>query len=313
MTGETVSDYIRSMMTPLVPLGHPHPSRGVVLEGVKVVLFDVYGTLLISHMHAMPEEIGAAPSGPAPRRVEAMRAVMDALSVDFPGSTESADPERWALDHDQLIVTHQARRRAEGVTHPEVDILDVWKEFLLSHVSDSRGLLFEQTPDSALLRRISLIHECAIHPIWVMPGARELLRVLQQAGFTLGIVSNAQWYTAEMLAALMDERIEQLGFDPDLIVYSFEHGYGKPAPELYEYIIKKLAARGIAPHEAIMVGNDFVKDVLPAHQLGLRSVWFCGDDRTTRSKPHDFSTAQRLPDLVITEWEQLSHLLSVTP
>lgn len=313
MTGEAASDYIRSVMTPLVPLGEPLPSCGPVLDGIKVVLFDVYGTLLISNVHEVPKEFGAASSGPAPRRVEAMSAVINQLKEDYPGSTATAHPERWAEDYDQLIGTHQDRRRSLGASHPEVDILEVWKEFLLGHISDPQYVFSRETQDVILLRRISLLHECAIHPIWVMPGAREILRELQQAGFTLGIVSNAQWYTAEMLAALMGEPIEQLGFDPELTVYSFEQGFGKPALELYEYIINKLAARGIAPHEAIMIGNDFVKDVQPAHQLGLRTAWFCRDDRTIRFKPHDFSTAQRLPDLVISEWEHLTRHLSFSP
>ncbi len=313
MTGEAASDYIRSVMTPLVPLGDPLPSRGLVLDGIKVVLFDVYGTLLISNVHEVPEEIGTPQSGPAPRRVEAMGAVIDWLQEKYPGSTATAQPERWAEDYDQLIGTHQDRRRSQGASYPEVDILEVWREFLLSHMGDLRHVFSIEGNDDILLRRVSLLHECAIHPIWVMPGAREILRELQEAGFILGIVSNAQWYTAEMLTALLDASMEQLGFDPELTVYSFEQGSGKPAPELYEYLIKKLAARGIAPYEAIMIGNDFVKDVLPAHQVGLRTAWFCRDDRTIRFKPHDFSTAQKLPDLVISEWEHLSRHLSVTP
>lgn len=313
MTGEAASDYIRSVMTPLAPLGDPLPSRGPVLDGIKVVLFDVYGTLLISDVHDVPGEFGTAQSGPAPRRVEAMGVVIDWLKDNHPGSAATAEPERWADDYDQLIGIHQERRRIAGATYPEVDILEVWQEFLLSHLSDSRHIFSREAPDGILLRHISLLHECAIHPIWVMPGAREILRELQQAGFTLGIVSNAQWYTAEMLAALMGAPPEQLGFDPELTVYSFEQGSGKPALELYEYLIKKLAARGVAPHEAIMIGNDFVKDVLPARQLGLRTAWFCRDDRTIRFKPHDFLTAQKLPDLLISEWEHLSRHLSFTP
>jgi putative hydrolase of the HAD superfamily len=312
MTGEAAIDYIRSVMTPLEPLGDPLPAEGFLPGGIKVVLFDVYGTLLISAMHGIPQDFGAAPSGPAPRRNEAMRAVIVALGEVLPGTAptaHAAKAERWAEDYDRLIATLQDRRRAEGVAYPEIDILAVWKEFLATHLGEPPGYFLENPSDDDLLHHVSLIHECAIHPVWEMPGSLDLIKELKAAGFILGIVSNAQWYTPKMLEALLGESLEQLGFDPELIVYSYQHGYGKPAPELYQQVIARLAARGIPPQEAIMVGNDQVKDIQPARQLGLQTVWFHRDNRTIRFRRDHHLLALSIPSLVISEWPELARRL----
>jgi len=48
-------------------------------------------------------------------------------------------------------------------------------------------------------------------------------------------------------------------------------GQRKSAPEYFQQVLGDL---GIEPYRAVMVGDDFETDVLPATRCGIRAIWF---------------------------------------
>ncbi|GIV81169.1 MAG: hypothetical protein KatS3mg051_0523 [Anaerolineae bacterium] len=52
--------------------------------------------------------------------------------------------------------------------------------------------------------------------------------------------------------------------------------FAKPHPAYYEEILARL---GLEAREAIMVGDDWEHDILPARAAGLNAFWVCGDGR----------------------------------
>lgn len=239
-------EHVRATMKPLAaePAGmEPKLPR---LEGIRAVVFDLYGTLLIS-------DAGGERSGPEP------------------------DPEGMPGLGDRLgktIALHHERRRDEGVAFPEVEIREVWAEAM---IAGGRPV-----PSREELERIILEHECCVHPVWQMPGAIELLGVLRERGLVMGIISNAQFYTLPVMEGLFGGSLDDLGFHPDLRVFSFEEGEGKPSLRLFETLREKAAALGIAASEIFYLGNDWKKDVLPARAVGFRTGLFAGDVRSLR-------------------------------
>jgi len=99
------------------------------------------------------------------------------------------------------------------------------------------------------------------------PDARSTLLELRSRGFRLGIVTNR---------AFGGERFRQdlreLGLDIgwDSVSVSVEVGFLKPHAALFEHA---LAALGIAPSDALMVGNSLLEDVAGAHALGVAAAW----------------------------------------
>lgn len=138
-----------------------------------------------------------------------------------------------------------------------------------------------------------------------MPGLLPCLAGIRQRGLTLGIVSNAQFYTPELFPALLGRTLEELGFDSELQFYSYQSGEAKPSKALYEQAYDRLSQRGFAVHEVLYMGNDLLNDVLPASQVGFRTALFAGDARSLRMRPDDPRVAGLLPDLVVTELSQL--------
>lgn len=103
-----------------------------------------------------------------------------------------------------------------------------------------------------------------------LPGAEEILRKLRAAGVRVGLLTNGA-------PDLQREKIESsgLGMHFDAAVVSGEIGTGKPEPEIFHHLLEKL---GVAPDEALMVGNSLARDIVGAKRAGLASCWIALED-----------------------------------
>ncbi|MBN1421799.1 MAG: HAD family hydrolase [Planctomycetes bacterium] len=96
------------------------------------------------------------------------------------------------------------------------------------------------------------------------PEVEEVLSDLR-ASHGLGLVSNgvSDHQRDKLRAAGLDGAFEVMVFSGDL-------GVGKPDPRVFE---AALAALGVRPGEAAMVGNSLRRDVAGAMGAGLRGIW----------------------------------------
>jgi putative hydrolase of the HAD superfamily len=97
-------------------------------------------------------------------------------------------------------------------------------------------------------------------------GARLLLETLRRS-WRLAVLTNG-------LPAIQRAKVEALGVDRlvDVVVYAEEHGgrAGKPDPAAFEEALRRLAV----PRKcALVVGDDYDRDVVGARAAGLRAVW----------------------------------------
>lgn len=280
---------IRQHAQALEPVPTGESPRLQPLEGIRAVAFDVYGTLIISGS-------GDVGTDQTQSRGAAFREAFIAAGLSFEGDADSA-----AATLRRTIETHQQRRRDAGIEYPEIDIIDVWRETL-----DEFKV---EVADEELLQAVAVEFECRTNPTWIMPGAAKVLKQLQESEMTLGIISNAQFYTPLVLEALFGVPPERLGFAPDLQVYSYRYGHAKPGTFLYDRSAAAFAERGTAPREVLYVGNDLLKDVMPAARVGLRTALFAGDARSLRKRVGDERVREVSPDLVVTELSQILDVL----
>ncbi|MBP7829135.1 MAG: HAD family hydrolase [Kiritimatiellae bacterium] len=272
---------------PMAPMPTEAEPRQPALPGIRAVLFDVYGTLLISGTG----DIGLAEEAArGPAMAGAFRA------AGFPGVTD-ARGARAAGRFMELIREAHRERRAAGGEYPEVDIRDIWRD-LVREAAAQGGLA---APAHALaIPRLAVEYESRVNPVWPMPGFEETLTALRAQGLALGIVSNAQFYTPLTFEALTGRDPEGWGFDPELCIWSFEHRRAKPDPWLFEQALRRLDREyGIAPPGTLVVGNDRLNDIAPAARLGCRTALFAGDRRSYRPRLGDPRCAGIEPDLVV--------------
>ena len=264
---------------PLAPLPTAVKPGGRLKRPVRAVLFDVYGTLLVSRAgdiatagHRMPDPGGQ--TDPISR-----------LGLDIA-------PEQLRANIQAHIRAVHHARRAEGVDVPEVEIDRIWMDIL-------------PTANRGRARQAALTYELAVNPVWPMPHARQVLDVCRRCGLVVGIVSNAQFYTPLVLERLMGASLDALGFAPALRFYSYQLGRAKPSPALFDAARAALARMAIDPAATLYVGNDMGNDVWAAHRAGLQTALFAGDARSLRLRVDDPRCADLEPDLVLTDLSQL--------
>jgi putative hydrolase of the HAD superfamily len=78
-----------------------------------------------------------------------------------------------------------------------------------------------------------------------------------------------------------------------VLTFSDECGIRKPAPEIF---LRTLSAMGVAPDEAVHVGDDPVLDVEGARDAGMRTVQVTSSGRATGPVKPD-AVVTRLGDL----------------
>ena len=209
---------------------------------IRVVLWDVYGTLLIAERGDLESLV---------RRPDALRAAFVQTAHHF------RLPVQPAVLHEKFIA---------GLSRPgEVRIEELWQKLL-------PGTTIDQA------REIAMFFERTANPKSLQPHALETLMEIRRRGLRQGIISNAQFYTRIELAELLGT--ESI-FDPTLVFLSCDLGVAKPDLTAFRMCVERLAADGFAPGQCLMVGDSPANDIAPALAAGMRAVRFAPDGDIT--------------------------------
>lgn len=254
MNPDNARQIISNTLSPIHPLSVALSSSYQKLPGIRCIVFDIYGTLLLSDRSAIP------PS----KHDEIANQILAELEVDLP-SRQIASKLKSEIIQQRLL------RSLGGEAHPEVDIRQVWRRVI--------GLSDEELCEDEL-EKLAFHFECATHPVWPVPGLKETLIVLKALGFQLGLLSNAQFYTIPIIEALLNRSIQELGVSASLILLSYQFGTAKPGEFLFQKLIGQLEHFHIRPEECLYVGNDGDNDITPAKALGFKSCHAAIDRRS---------------------------------
>ncbi|MFP3042136.1 HAD family hydrolase [Treponema primitia] len=281
---------IRQKSTPLPLLPPPElpPDLEVLcspelppLKGIHSVIFDVYGTLFIS----AAGDIGSGDNEP--------HYSLDSLAREYGLSAEQL---RGYFQKAVLKRHGELRGRSP---YPELRVEELWAEFLEQHGHGN-------TMDKA--RELALRYELTVNPVYPMPDAEKTLGILRERLIPLGLISNAQFFTPLLFEAFFNAPPKNLGFDPELLIYSFELGEAKPSPNLFSPAVRRLKSLGLEPENALYVGNDMLNDISPAAQAGFKTVLFAGDRRSLRLREGESRVKGVRPDRIIRNLKDLPAL-----
>ena len=286
---------LSSELTPQLPKGVTPSIKH--FDNIRAVVFDVYGTMFISGTG----DISLAGEG------DSSQAITEALeSVGFASLKEDA-ARRVSNHYERAVNEFMSARKDEGIDYPEVDIVAIWQTVLNSLAYDKTiaGEINEEQ-----IRRFAVEFECRSNPIWPMPALKNTLQQVKKQNFELGIVSNSQFYTPLMFDAMLGKSIEEIGFNIDLCIWSYQHLIGKPSTLLYEELKQAIDEEcRYSPAEVLYVGNDMLKDVYPAQKLGFKTVLFAGDSRSYKPRNDEERCENIKADAVITSFEQILNCL----
>ncbi|MBI4661487.1 MAG: HAD family hydrolase [Verrucomicrobia bacterium] len=210
---------------------------------IRAVMFDVYGTLL--------------EAGPPP--LDAAQQWLCLCRAHLGERRPALCLESFNTQCQRIIEREHKTARAQGVPHPEVYWPAVACEALPALETFSEAEL-----DEFLFRHAQLQHG-----IRLTSGAARFLTELAGEATLLGVASNAQAYTIrEFQSALITAGLNPSIFQRDLCFWSFEHGFGKPDPHVFQILAARLRARRIYARETLMVGDRLDNDIEPAKAHG---------------------------------------------
>ncbi len=217
----------------------------LTLLNIRAVIFDVYNTLL---------DVGPAPADADDqwRRLwrDVLRAQPRLTRVEF------------SIECNRAIARCHEAARARGIQWPEVH----WPS-IVAEVTPELARLPDHARAEFLLRQIQTGRTIRM----TAETARALER-LKARPTLLGIASNAQAYTLrELEEALAGHGLGLDLFERDLSFWSFEHGFSKPDPHVFQTLTARLAARGIGPQQTLMVGDRVDNDIAPARAHGWKT------------------------------------------
>lgn len=257
------------------------------LNGIKAVVFDIYGTLI----HSAAGDIN----------IDSCRE-NTYFCVNELGLKISHQNINTLLKA-YILMKHTEMRNTQSIQYPEIDAIQMWKNIS----KDKAFPLDELTDTQAALCAVS--YEIYNNPSCEMPFAMSVLESLHNKGVMLGIVSNAQFYTPLFLQAIFQKYPLWNALRFPVQVWSYQMKEAKPSSQLFQRMLDEYAQLNIHAHEIVYIGNDKRNDIAPPQSLGIRTLLFAGDSLSYRPRRDDPTINAIHPDAIITTLEEILLLI----
>lgn len=296
-TAESLKQRFIELSSPLEPEPTGTTPELHSLQGIRVVVYDFYGTLFISGVGDIGIDDG---SSDASLFLEALKQAGIEVKDNRAGTS--------GFDfYNDTVNRELDRLRRAGSDYPEPDIRKVWKQVLI-RLADKHYIGFNSVEYA---EQLAVEFEARMNPVWPMPDAVSTLTYFSDKGLLQGIISNSQFYTPLLLEALTGSTLSKLGFHSDLLQWSYKAQLKKPDLVLYEQFLEKLQSvdPAIQPPEILYTGNDMLKDIYPAQAAGMKTALFAGDQRSLKWRREDPRCKGITPDLIITTLSQLKECI----
>ncbi len=206
------------------------------MSAYRAVIFDLDGTLRESNPH-----------------------FMDALHTALQDMGLEVDPFKWRIT--ERWVHEYWAQSPEIIEDVRVYGQDqVWNRFL-TRLMDKIG---HPHASEAEVQAFGDHMREVFQPVSELtPGAREVLTILQDRQFTLGVLSNRDKpFVAEL---------EKLGIADffDFTLAAGEVGVWKPRPEIF---LAALERAGVDAADAVYIGDNYYADIIGARDAGIDAI-----------------------------------------
>jgi putative hydrolase of the HAD superfamily len=273
-------------------------------SSIRAVVFDVYGTILISASGDIDEsEIST----------ENLKISLDSAGIAI--NDHVNEPQALLVEilesFKKAVKNFHQSLRTEDMPYPEIDILEIWESIIEENSKNNKLIL----SGPLCIKCFTFVFEVLSNHIYPMPGLKGVINRLHEKKLPLGIISNAQFYTPVILNYFMHNEVaetEQITpFDPDLTIFSYQHQRSKPDTYLFELLKEKcLQKYGIFADEILFIGNDMFRDVYPACLSGFKTALFAGDAKSLRLRQDRPELKTITPDYIITDLNQLLEIIT---
>jgi FMN phosphatase YigB (HAD superfamily) len=140
-----------------------------------------------------------------------------------------------------------------------------------------------------------------------LDGAEEVVCNIKRSGMRIGLLSDiwSPYY------ASVEKALPQVIEAADAIVLSCRTGCRKPEPANFRTVLHDL---DVTPEEAIMIGDTYEHDILPAIRLGMQTVWvLCRPDREAESLVRILNGELPAPAYTVRDIREVLSIEGLTP
>ena len=275
---------LKKYLKPMSPIPTGMNPGGKLTNPIQCILFDIYGTLFISGSGDIGSARGKSPQN---RRLEKL---LEFYRID-------KSPQQLLRELYRAVEKTHGQLRQKHVDFPEVQIDLIWQDILKSVDLDTA-------------RKFAVEFELIVNPVYPMPHLEKVISGLRNRNILMGIISNAQFYTAYLFVWFLGVDMNDLGFDANLTFFSYQYRHAKPSLLLFNKAAEKLAQMGIEKKSVLYIGNDMLNDIYPAYTIGFHTALFAGDARSLRIREDDARCKGISSDLILTDLLQLLDYIS---
>jgi FMN phosphatase YigB (HAD superfamily) len=284
------------------PKARPHL---VPLPGVRVVTWNVYGTLLAIAGGELYFE--------HPQKF-VMELALDKTIQEFKmWGSMSRKPGQPAEYLGQIYANVLAEQRMASVPlerYPEVCSDRLWeaiiKKLLQKEYHFDAGFYGALNEFS---RKVAYFFHASLQGTSGYPGLAKALTHVAGRGLTQGFLADGQCFTpVQVQRALARKGAAGLSelTDAAFHVWSCEQRGHTPSERLFRQVLSAAQTRGFGPDQVLHVGCRVANDVVPAKRLGLRTALFAGDRASLQATAEQLKEPASRPDVLLTKLSQIT-------
>jgi hypothetical protein len=313
LTLEQYVTYLDSQNTPwpappevVAPRARPCLLR---LPGIRVVLWNIYGTLLNISGGELVFELS---------NKFLMDVALDKTIQEFnmwsSMTRKGGQPADYLKQVYREVLEDQAVRLSPP---PEIPSEKVWeailKKLLQKDYKFDAGFFGALNEYSS---KIAYFFHASLQGTAAYAGAAATLRQVAEAGIVQGFLADGQCFTLPQLQRGLRQQDPDADLsawvDPSLCLLSHQVGTRKPGEALFRQLQKVLEENDVAPDEVLHVGSRVTQDLIPAKKLGLRTALFAGDAASIQATREQLKAAVSRPEVLLTSLEQLTEIIPVS-
>ncbi len=302
----------RNLLWPSVPAAKSVNATATLkaLPGIKLVLWDVFGTLIrITDGKLMWE----------PTNEVRLQVALDKTIHEFnmwnhmyrrPGPPWQSIIGLYRDTASRLAMLGTERRG----DFSEVDLCVVWKS-IIERLFE-REYQFDQDLYGGLQEfseKVAFFFHCNLQATEARESAVSMMHELAAAGIQQGFLADGQSYS--LVQSLRDlGRQDELPalhqiFRPETLLFSHQLGIRKPSKTLFEYAVSRVRSIGILPSQIVHVSCRLQTDLIPAKAVGMKTVLLAAEKEGLEVSGAQMKDPATRPDRLITDLSQLTEIV----
>ena len=282
------------------------------IDGIRIVLWDVYGTLLRTTGGAFC----LVPDPQTPLEI-ALEKTIHEFNM-WPSMYRKPGPP-WKSMINQYINYHKrlsmvATKRSGDLT--DADLIDIWETIIVrlfdkyySYDKDFYGDVRQYS------EKVAYFFHSSLQGVEARTGAVQAIKDLHAVEVRQGLLANGQSFTfTQLLRALAQQgTLPPLAdtLHPNAVLFSYELGIRKPSRSLFQLTVERLKDAGFRPEEVLHISCRLEADLLPAKAAGMMTGLLAAEQTGLDTPVVLLKDSATRPDRVLTSLSQVAALFGI--